>query len=79
MGGLPVPRHQFQRVRHAGQKDQADREEGNHQDRTLGVCKEKRSGQPEKTGRQQERDQQHDDIPAVPDIGNAVYLRQQAD
>ena len=62
MHQFPIPRHQFHRVWDTGKKDEADREEGDHQKRRIGVRKEQGRRKPEKTSRQQERNHQHNDI-----------------
>ena len=74
---LPVPGHQFYRIRDTGEEDEADREEGNHQKRCVGVRKEQGCRKPEKASRQQEGYHQHDDIQRVANIRETEHQRDQ--
>lgn len=77
--GAPVPGHQLQRVGDARQENQADREKGNHQDRTFRIGEKQGAGQSEKAGRKQVGDEQHDGIPSAADMGDAEQPGQQSD
>ena len=74
---LPVPGHQFYRIRDTGEEDEAYREEGNHQKRCVGVRKEQGCRKPEKASRQQEGYHQHDDIQRVANIRETEHQRDQ--